>query len=107
MRNRPVGRAEPDDQMGQFGIGSEFGFEIPLRFFSLLNRARKPIPGRFGMRSVSVDTALPAQKTRYKSSTYCPSSVLSELLIIGRSKAWAAPLSPFGPTILLFFIGFL
>ena len=29
---------------------------------------------------------------------------LSQLLIIGRSKAWAAPLSPSGPTILLIFM---
>ena len=75
----------------EFGIGSEFGFENPLRFFGLLMQARKPISARCGIRSVSVDVALPAQKSRYKSSTYCQGSTLSELLIIGRSKADGGP----------------
>ena len=108
VNKRPVGHTEPDGQVVRFGIGSEFGLEKLLRFFGLLKRVRKPIPKSFGKRSVSVDVALATQKTRYKSSPYCPDSALCELLIIGRSKAVGrCRSSPSGPTILLFFIGFL
>jgi hypothetical protein len=86
ISKQAIGPVEPVDLLVQFGIGSEFGFENPLPFFGLLERSHKPTPAWFGIRSVSVDAALPAQKTRYKSSPYCPGSVLSELLIIGRSK---------------------
>ena len=99
VNKKPVRHVEPDGPVVRFGIGSEFGLEKLLRFFGLLKRVRKPIPKRFGMRSVSVDAALAAQKTRYKSSTYCPGSALSLLLIIGRSKVQVL----LGPPFLIIF----
>ena len=69
---------------------------------------RKPPPRRFGICSVSVPLPHAARKIRYLSSAYDLGSALSELLIIGRSKAAVRRFggrcraSPSGPTI--FFI---
>ena len=50
------------------------------------HRTRKPTQPKFGQSSVSAPPPRPTRKIRYNSSTCSPSSVLSPLLIIGRSK---------------------
>jgi hypothetical protein len=68
----------------RFGIGSEFGFKNRLQFFSLLNLATKVLQTRFGISSISVTTPFPIRKFRYLSSAYCPNSLHTIRLIIGR-----------------------
>jgi hypothetical protein len=106
----PINLSSPTTRRQRSSVRPWFGVRFPeTRYDSSAYCPTSPkFPNsRFGIRSVSVTLPHPASKIRYLSSAYSPGSALSELLIIGRSKAWAAPLSPSGPTILLFFIDFL
>jgi len=83
-----------------FGRSSEFGFRNSSQIFGLLPPNPQTDPNQdwhtlgFGYPPYS------ARKTRYISSTYCPGSALSQLLIIGRSKAGGrCRSSPSGPSI--------
>jgi hypothetical protein len=73
------------------GPGSEVRFGKALQIFDLLQQVRKLATTKFGIGSVSAVMPCPARKIRYLSSAYCSEKVLSEILIIGRSKADGRP----------------
>ena len=93
---------------GQFGFGpsSMFGFENPFHFFYLQQPSSVLSTTGLGISSVAATLPCSIRKPRYRSSSYSPRQPQSIRLIYGRWKAWAAPLSPSGPTILLIIISY-
>jgi hypothetical protein len=79
----------------KFGVGSEFGREFPLRFFSLLTRTRDFRPRQFGPGSVVAPHRPAPGKIAYNSCACKRIARLSGLLLIIGSLVRAQQAEPY------------